>query len=461
MNRRRLQTVLRGRQASDPLLRQLTSVAVASGSSLAVVGGYVRDAALGRKSRDLDLVCHARAAAVTRLLRETWKTRGFRFRKRGVTTWRFDSAGRQVDLVDATRRGLERDLARRELTINAIAFDLASGRVLDPLGGLADLRLLRLRAPRPGIMAEDPVRALRLARFVAELPGARPSPGLLREAASVARALRRASVERLRDELNRLFQARDAAPGLDLLERLALTDSILPELAPARGCAAGAGRPDVWRHTLEAIALSTPGRRIPGAAVLRDPERRRVLRWALLLHDVAKPDTLARAADGRPTFHGHETLGAARSDRILRRLRVPRAERRRVVALVRNHLRPGHLADSGASPRGMRRLVRDAGDDLPLLVAHAACDARASGSPDATGRWRRLRAVLLALLELPAEMRRRAPRPLLDGRDVMHVLGLEPGPEIGRILEALRDEQESGRVANRGQALSWLRRQGV
>jgi poly(A) polymerase len=153
-----------------------------------------------------------------------------------------------------------------------------------------------------------------------------------------------------------------------------------------------------------------------------------VLRWALLLHDISKPQSLGFREDGRPTFHGHEVAGAARAESVLRRLKHPRARIRRVKRLIALHLRPGHLADSGAPARGIRRLVRDAGEDLPLLLAHADADRRGSGGPPDPARVHRLAAVLAALAEQGARARAVAGHPPLRGEDVMQALGIEPGP---------------------------------
>ena len=453
--RARLASFLRHRVARDDLARALRDCGRATGVPVWLVGGYVRDAALGRGANDVDGASGPGTIRLVNRLASHWNRRAFRFRRRAITTWRFVVDGRRVDLVDAGRRGLEEDLFRRELTINAIAFDPLEARLVDPTGGLADLRGRRLRAPRAGTFLEDPVRALRVARFMAELPGFRLHPAARDEASRLAPRLRKAAVERTREELDKLLSAIDPRRGLQLLERMKLIDAVLPELAPLRGCRAGAGRPDVWRHTLDAIALAARPSRLPAAAAGRRPATRRILCWALLLHDISKPETLALAPDGRPTFHGHEVLGARRGEALLRRLRLPKKERQRICGLILNHLRPGHLADAGAPARGLRRLVREAGPELPLLVLHAACDARASGSPDAAARWRRLRRVLEDLLELGrAAVREPLPR-LIGGRDLIRTLGLEPGPPIGRILERIRERQEEGAIRTREQALEF------
>jgi poly(A) polymerase len=446
---------LRRRVGRTPLLRALEQAARDSGARLYLVGGAVRDAALGRPTADLDLVVASRATALVAELRRRFGTRGFRFRKRGVTTFRFHVDGRTVDLVDAARRGLARDLARRDLTINAMAFDLVSGRLVDPERGRADLVARRLRPPRESAFREDALRALRLCRFLAQLPDFRASARTERLAAAAHRALARTPVERVRLELDRLLSGPDPRRGLAALARLGLRGAVLPELEPLERCAAGRERPDVWTHTLAALDVCA-ARRSVGGVPCPAGEDALVLRWALLLHDVAKPDTLAIGADGRPTFHGHEVLGERRADGILRRLRAPGDRRARVRRLVRHHLRPGLLADAGSPERGLRRLAREAAPDLALLCRHAACDALASGGPEAPARWRRLRGVLRALAGREAALGG-AQRPVLvDGRDVMRVLGIEPGPAVGRALEALLVEHEEGRLATREDALAWL-----
>ena len=458
MNHRRLTELLRNRVGRDPLLRSVRDTGRVGGVEVWLVGGYVRDTALGLRPGDVDLVAGRGSARLIRALESHWGVRSFRFRKRGVTTWRLAVRGRPVDMVDAAGRGLRRDLLRRELTVNAVAFDLDLGCLRDPLGGLADIRAGRLRLPHAGVLVEDPVRALRLARFLAQLPGFR----LMRRTRSAAReaapAVLRASRERVRDELGRLLAAAAPHRGLDALVDLGLLECVLPELTPLRDCRAGQDRPDVWRHTVDAIELSTRAGRLPGGGVIRDADGRRLLRWALLLHDVAKPDTLKIDESGKPTFHGHEVLGAERADSILRRLRLPNVERRKVRRLVLNHLRPGHLADAGAPERGLRRLVRDAGEDLPLLIPHSACDALASGSPDAPTRWRRLRRVLIRLLELGQTTSSSSSPPIVSGRDLLSALALEPGPIVGKLLGAIREQQDLGRIGSRREALEFAAR---
>jgi poly(A) polymerase len=445
------------RAAREPLLAAARAAAVETGVRAWLVGGAVRDVALGRSGADLDLAAGRPAERLIAALARAWGHRGFRVRKRGVTTWRFRVGEHLLDVVDAGYRGIRRDLHRRELTLNAMAFDLVEETLVDPFGGLRDMRAGLLRPTHDSVMTADPVRALRACRFLAQLPAFRLHRDGGRQARAVASRLRRASGERIGEELDKLLVAADPARGLEWMARLGVLDGALPELVPLRHCVAGRDRPDVWRHTLDAIERSTRAGRLPGGGALREGDGRRVLRWALLLHDISKPETLGSKADGSPSFHGHEELGARRAEALMRRLRVPRALRARVERLIRFHLRPGHLADAGAPPRGLRRLARETGEDLPLLLVHAACDALASGSPDATRRWRRLRAVLLSLLRLHARGGT-APLPrLVGGRDAMRLLGLEAGPAVGRALRAVEEGQAEGLIRTRAEALRFLR----
>jgi len=457
LNRRRLTSLLRHRAARDPLTRTVRDAARAHEAEAWLVGGYVRDAALGRRASDVDLIAGRGVARLVAALQARWSTRGFRFRKRGVTTWRFAVAGRQADLVDASRRGLERDLLRRDFTVNAVAFDLTASTIVDPLRGLAHLRSHRLRLPRSDAIRNDPLRALRAVRFLAQLPAFTLDREARTRAERAGPGLRRAAPERVRVELDKLLAAEHPARGLDTLEALGLLNAVLPELAPLRSCLAGADRPDVWRHTVDAIATSSRPGRLPGAFAVRHEADRRLLRWALLLHDISKPETHAVRADGRPTFHGHEALGADRAEAVLARLLLPRNERKRVRRLILHHLRPSHLADAGAPARGMRRLVRAAGSDLPLLAVHAACDALASGAPDADRRWRRLRRVLVDLVAAWGTRRAVSLPRLLTGKDVMRELEIAAGPRVGERLEEIRELQEEGELKTRAAALAWLR----
>jgi tRNA nucleotidyltransferase/poly(A) polymerase len=332
--------------------------------------------------------------------------------------------------------------------------------VLDPLGGLKDLRKKRLRAPGEDTFREDPARCLRAARFLAELPDFRIERDTRHRLIREAPRLRRIAVERIREELNKLLGGIRPHEGLAAVHEWGLLDPLLPELSALHGCAAGRDRPDVWRHTVKTIEMSATRPRLPSFGTVKDRGELPLLRWTLLLHDIAKPATLAIDPSGKPTFHGHEELGAKMANALLKRLRVDAGTRRRITQLIRWHLRPGHLADAGAPARGMRRLARDAGDDLSLLCLHAACDARGSGATGGSARWRRMSHVLRTLPQVQSRLRKLPDEPLLSGTDVLRATGLPPGPKIGKLLRDLAEARDDGLISTRRQALAYLSKVG-
>jgi poly(A) polymerase len=449
---------LRYATSRHPLLRQFREWAREADATILLVGGAVRDAALGRQWKDIDLTVAGGRDRLLQAIEDRYSTKGFRFRKRGITTWRVRLDGSDVDLVDATARGIDADLRRRDLTINAIGYDLLNEELLDPTGGLRDLRDKKLRAPASRVFDEDPLRALRLARFSAALPEFRVQREAVAAAIEVAPKLRRVSVERVREELNKMLSSIDPAIGLARLKSWGQLRPLLPELLPMTDCAAGKERPDVWEHTLLTIDASAKRSRLPSHSAVRSRDELAMVRWALLLHDISKPETFELRSDGRPTFHNHENLGAKRADALLQRLRAPNADRKRVTRLIRLHLRPGHLADSGASPRGLRRLAREAGDDLELLCLHAACDAYGSGGPDDRPRWRRLGAVLRELPRVADQLARLPGEPLLSGAEVMRYGKISAGPQVGDWMRQLATLRDDGEITTRRQAVEWLRR---
>ena len=457
MRRDALVRRLRYASSRHPLLRQFREWARDADATILLVGGAVRDAALGRSWKDIDLTVASGRDRLLRAIEARYSTTGFRFRKRGVTTWRVRLDGQDIDLVDATSRGVDADLKRRDLTINAIGYDLVRQQLIDPTGGLRDLRAKRLRAPSPRAFAEDPLRALRLARFSAALPEFRAQREAVSAAIEVAPKLRRVSVERVREELDKMLHAPAPATGLARLRSWGQLQPLLPELVPMTGCAAGQDRPDVWEHTLLTIDASATRPRLPSHRAVRESGELATLRWALLLHDISKPETFELRSDGRPTFHNHENLGAKRADALLQRLRAPNSMRLRVKQLIRLHLRPGHLADSGPSARGLRRLAREAGDDLDLLCLHAACDAYGSGGPGDRPRWRRLGKVLRELPRVAARLAKIPGEPLLTGSEVMRYGKIPAGPRVGDWMRQLATLRDDGEITTRRQAVEWLR----
>ena len=429
-----------------------------------LVGGAVRDLLLARPLVDLDWLVadpRARAEALAGTLGGSVVALDA---ERGH--WRVVAAGRRWDLIapetgeppagDA-RTGsarldpldppvLERDLRRRDLTINAMAA-LPDGRLVDPTGGLPDLRAGLVRLTGPSVLGADPLRAWRAVRIAAQL-GFRLEAASAASIAELGRTFARDSrplpaVERLQAELGACLASDVAGRAMAALDDLGLLEPVLPELTAGRGVSQGPlHHLDVLQHQLEAL------QRLVSAFPAADA----ALRWATLLHDVGKPLTRAHEEGDRPRFHGHDVVGAEIAARMLRRLRVPHAVAARAAALVGSHMRPLPQGE-----RAARRFVHRLRPLLPDLLRLMVADREAARGPLASEAGRRRYRLALAEVIRRLEAEPAPPPPLLDGREVMAHLGLAPGPAVGEALRALEEARAVGEVSDREEAEAYLR----
>jgi len=445
-----------------PVARRLGQAFSTAGHELYLVGGPIRDALMGRPVNDLDFATDARPEQVLmivgRLTATVWTT-GIEFGTVGVqldgqaceiTTYRADRYDR-VSRNPAVRYGadIESDLLRRDFTMNAMAVSVVDRAFSDPYGGLADLARGVIRTPGApeDSFADDPLRMLRAARFVAQL-GVSLSAEVTAAILKAANELDRITAERIFAELNKLMLGLYPRRGLEVLVDTGLADVVLPELPALRMTVDEHGQhKDVYAHTLQvieqAIDLETDG-----------PDL--VLRWAALMHDVGKPST-RRFADGGVTFHHHEVVGARLARARLKHLKAGREFTEAVAQLVFLHLRFYGYGCGEWTDSAVRRYVTDAGPLLERLHKLVRSDC--------TTRNKRKAATLSAtydeLEERIARLREQeeldAIRPDLDGTEIMDVLGIKPGPLVGkayRHLLALR--MEHGPLA-RDRAIAELR----
>lgn len=461
------------------LLRAVQSAAGRSRSPV-LVGGVVRDAKLPRARRsapaDLDVAVESGALDIAR--RVAARLGGALVPldpDRGAA--RVLTRGMCLDVTDWRAPTLEDDLAARDFTVNALAVPvrelLSRGRagVIDPTGGLADLRSRRLRVHEPRVLTEDPLRTLRGVRLEAAL-GFRLTASTVRAIRVAAPGLAGVAAERIRDELLALLTLPRAAPVLRRLDALGLLGVIVPEIEPMRGSTQPAPhRFPVLEHSLRAVAgadilveelreLRPYGEELAAhmAEELGGGVRRgQVLKLAALLHDVSKPET-RRLIDGRIRFFEHDVLGAARARDIAERLRLPVRARGVLERLVRHHLRLMHLAAAGrVTPRARYRFYRDLGEDTRDLLLLTLVDAAAVTGVSPRSIWRRaslVRDLLQGWEETPRAGS--AAAPLVRGEDVMARFGIPPGPEVGRLLERAREAQGLGLVTTREEALAYL-----
>lgn len=453
------------------------------GCRILLVGGAVRDLALGREAGDLDFVLDVEGArpagrsrrfltALSRLLGHRVVT----FRKRDIVDHRIRTSRREWDFVERGARSLRGEILRRDFALNAIAYDPLARTILDPGCGRRDLARRRIRALSRGVFEDDPLRMLRAVRLQAEIPAlalARDTASLIREHAF---RLARTSGERIKAEMDRILASARPSAALRTLERLGLLRYVLPELEPLRGLVQNRYHHlDAFQHTLAAVEAADDPRALARGllplAFAEDPlvpppagvramtfERTRLLRWSLLLHDTGKAETRTLGDDGDYHFYLHDQVSARIARSAMRRLRASRAETGAIERLVFLHLRISIPASGSVSPRALRRVVRDAGSLTPLLALHSLADKAASQGVAHARTMTRLRRAGRELLEawrLDAERRASGP-PLVTGRDVMQVLGIPPGPEVGRRLEEIAELRGSGALTTRDEALRHL-----
>lgn len=429
----------------DELGRRFTD----AGHELALVGGPVRDAMLGRHHNDLDFTTSARPEQTERLLKgwadaiwDVGRAFGTIGCRRGdwqveVTTYRSesydpDSRKPDVDFGDS----LSGDLGRRDFTVNAMAVRLPGREVEDPYGGVVDLAHQVLRTPgRPeDSFSDDPLRMMRAARFAAQL-GFSVDPEVVAAMTAMAERIEIISAERIRDELVKLVCAPYPRRGLALLVETGLAQRVLPEL-PALALERDEHHrhKDVYEHTLTVLEQSIDLEdRLPGGG----PDF--VSRFAALMHDVGKPRTRRFVDDGTVTFHHHDVVGAKMTRKRMQALRFSRDEIDAVSSLVELHLRFHGYGSGEWTDSAVRRYVRDAGDQLDRLhvLTRADCTTRNRRKADRLRRTYDDLEARIARLREQEELD--SIRPDLDGNQIMEILGIGPGREVGEAYRHLLD----------------------
>ncbi|HEY1990626.1 MAG TPA: CCA tRNA nucleotidyltransferase [Acidimicrobiales bacterium] len=432
--------------------------------TLYLVGGSVRDAIVAgdgpmptEVDHDLDFTTDARPDAIEELVTgwadAVW-TQGKRFGTIGcirngqryeITTHRAEAYhpdSRKPDVAFGDR--IEDDLSRRDFTINAMALRLPDLELIDPFDGLADLAVRRLRTPLvPEVsFADDPLRMLRAARFIAKLD-LEPDPALVEAVKSGHARLSIVSAERIRDELDKIVVVPVPSTALWFVVRTGLADEFLPEL-PGLSLEQDPihRHKDVLAHTLAVVDKTSPDR---------------LLRLAALFHDVGKPKTRA-FVDGGVTFHHHEVVGARMTRQRMTALRYPKDDIEVVTELVNLHLR-FHTYSLGWTDRAVRRYVRDAGPLLDRLNELTRCDCTTRNEAKAKALGRRMDELESRIAELRQQEELDAIRPDLDGDQIMEQLGIRPGRDVGRalafLLELRMEEGPLGEAEARQRLADW------
>ena len=456
------------RNTQNPLLDRLGALFEAAGFELALVGGPVRDAILGRVAPDLDFTTSASPDEILKLLKPissaTWDIgRAFGTiaaqigeEKVEITTYRadsYDSETRKPTVEFGTN--LEDDLVRRDFTVNAMALRLPSRTFVDPHSGLRDLLFSTVKTPsKPEIsFSDDPLRMMRAARFASQL-GFEIEPETFEAMVSMRERISIISMERVRDELSKLLLSSNPRPGLEALVDSGIASIVLPELPALRlELDEHHHHKDVYQHTITVVEQAIDYEKDYGLS------NDLVLRLAALLHDIGKPATRRLEPGGAVSFHHHDVVGAKLAKKRLQELRFDNDTIKAVAKLIELHLRFFGYSDQQWSDSAVRRYVRDAEDQLVRLHALTRADVTTRNRRKADRLAHAYDDLEQRIKILQEQEELDSLRPELDGAAIMELLGLRPGPEVGQaykyLMEIRLDEGEIGRAEAEKRLLSW------
>jgi len=479
--------------ASDTLslLKRIHQHLAGQGITAYLAGGMVRDLLLGREVEDIDLaVAHDALEAAAEIADELGGKYIPLDEENRVGRVVLTIADRKWELDFSTiEADIERDLARRDFTIDAMAIGLEelishpqSPALIDPFHGQDDLSRGVIRVVNESAFAEDPVRLLRAVRLAAELAfKIHEDTGML--ARRYAHLIDSVAGERVRGELLRLLALPRSGQHIDYLEELGLLGNIFPELAQTKGVTQPREHYwDVFEHSLRTVKAVDfllregdweYGNRevlaaVPWSEALAQhfshevghgSTRKSLLRLAALLHDIAKPQTKTVEENGRTRFLGHATEGALAATDIMERLRFSTREIRLVEIIVKYHLRPTQMSHEGLpTSRAIYRYFRDTGEaGIDILFFSLADHLATRGKHLDLAHWREHAEVMAYVLARRAEEEKlTVPPKLMDGHDLINLFGLSPGPRFAEILEAVREAQAAGEVTTREEALKYI-----
>ena len=456
-----------------------------------LTGGFIRDAMMGRDSNDVDIVVGAPAMEVARDIADALEGRFVPLDEANEIARVVFLGENPLHIDVATMRGsISDDLALRDFTVDAMAIELKhiSDRgtsVIDPYGGQQDLRAGIVRSISEGAFQRDPARLLRALRLAAEC-GFSIESETLKQIARHHQLITQVAAERIRDEFCLLLAVPRANRWLHLLDELGLLMAVLPELSACRG----AEQPkehfwDVLDHSIETVgtiefllrisdseyfgeeilAVAPWSPQLEGyfeETVASDHQRKTLLKIAGLLHDIAKPQTRTIEEGGRMRFFGHSEEGTAIAQGIMERLRFSSRECEMVSRMIEYHLRPGQLARDAEMPtkRAIYRYFRDSGDvGIDIIFLNLADHLAARGPMMELEKWcEHAEAMAYVIDKRFGEEDIVAPPKLISGHDLVDTLGMSPGPEVGRLLEAVREAQAAGEVNTKEEALQFVRK---
>lgn len=434
-----------------------------------LVGGSVRDIVRGTKPLDYDVAVHGDPLPFARLMAKRLQGKIVILGKGQFSVYRVVSKTQTIDVTPLKGNDLAEDLKARDFTVNALAWDLTNGRIIDHFGGMQDLKANRVRMVSVDAFADDPARLIRAFRMAATMDF-HIEPITLQAITRQADAIRRIAGERVWAELKLILTCPQSLPAVRLMAESQLLFHIIPELRSMVGCKQNRHHnADVFTHTLQAyqaleLFLADQRRLDPQSTaewVSAIPLSDRVdIKFALLLHDTGKPGTRNVTEQGRVHFFGHAASGAALSKLICQRLRTSNRRKDRIESIIRHHQRPLALflakQESGLRPKTLGRFFRQCADLTPMILLHAIADEMGKGDPKEDPLNERIVFYQDLMEKYLSATTDNAIFPLVNGQDLMDIFGLSPSPRLGRILNSVKEFQMAGALENREQAVQWV-----